>query len=361
MIQSTKFSGSLVRTTHTMRTPLQVAASAGHLPLVKLFMEVYHCDDSLIAPDGQIALRLAATNDHREVVDYLPARRGGGFLRWKAQHQIAIQRYKRALKSIYAFIKFFVWDVEKFLLWTCPKHMIVKPLMKSCNWCWENRKGFVPWCKRQVLATPERVKKAGNWIGNGVKKSGKWVWGGVKKVPKAVADAGKAVWKFGTVTLPKCLKKLGKWLWNLITTRIPRAIAIAGKWIWGGVASAGKALWNVILKLASLLHTAFSAVVTFFRELTLKDIWDGFCSFLKAIFVTFPKTLWKWIETFGDESYKFMKTILGELGECIWWIICILGYLVVYVPSKLWEVIQSMGQSFAKAWYEVLVWFRPKA
>ncbi|OBT87720.1 hypothetical protein VE02_04080 [Pseudogymnoascus sp. 03VT05] len=74
-------------TVHVFRTPLQQAASLGHLVLVKLVMETYHCDDSLVAPDGQTALRLAAENRHHEVVDYLPSRRSGGFRRWKHTHR----------------------------------------------------------------------------------------------------------------------------------------------------------------------------------------------------------------------------------------------------------------------------------
>jgi hypothetical protein len=54
----------------TERTPLQVAASMGNLTLVKLFIEVYHANDALIAPDGQLALRLAVANCHREVADF---------------------------------------------------------------------------------------------------------------------------------------------------------------------------------------------------------------------------------------------------------------------------------------------------
>jgi hypothetical protein len=42
----------------------------GNLVIVKILMEEYHCDDGLVASDGQIALRLAAQNGHREVVDF---------------------------------------------------------------------------------------------------------------------------------------------------------------------------------------------------------------------------------------------------------------------------------------------------
>src|SRR5215471_9821822 len=188
-----------------MRTPLQLAAAMGNLPLVKLFIEVYHCDDSQIAPDGQLALRLAAANGHRHVVDYLPVRRGGGWLRWKTQHEVAMHRARIAGQKIYAVLKFFLWDIEKFFLWTVPEYVIIKPLMKGCKWCWKNRKGFLPWCKHQVKETPVRAKRFGKWVWKGVKGTAKGAVNGVKKIPKAVSTASKAARKFTTITLPKAL------------------------------------------------------------------------------------------------------------------------------------------------------------
>jgi hypothetical protein len=313
-------------------------------------MEDYHCDDSLIAPDGQIALRLAAENGHREVVDYLPARRGGGFRRWQHHHQLAIQRAKTALKRIYRVFKFFLWDVEKFFLWSVPKHFIVQPLAKGCTWCWKNKHLFLPFCTHQVRQMPDRAKRLA-----------KWVWKGVKAIPKAIADTGKAVWKFGTATLPRWLKKLALWVWSVFTRRIPRAVAIVAKWIWDGLSSVGRAVLDAILKIVSLLHTVFEAVITFFRNLTLKDIWNGFRNLLHTVCITFPKTIWSWILQFSDTSFELMKAIFGNLGEVLWWIVYVIGWLATYVPRKLWVILQSLGHSFAKACYEVLVFIKPKA
>ena len=120
-------------------TPLQLAASIGHLVLVKILIEKYHADDSLIAPDGQIALRLAAENGHREVVDYLPSRRGGGFKRWKFKNRVQLDRIKGASVAVYHFGKLFVWDIYKFFCWTLPKNYIVKPARKFGVWCWTHK------------------------------------------------------------------------------------------------------------------------------------------------------------------------------------------------------------------------------
>jgi hypothetical protein len=326
----------------TFRTPLQLAASMGHLILVKLLMEQYHCDDSLIAPDGQIALRLAAENGHREVVDYLPSRRGGGFRRWKHKNKTAIRRAKRAAAGIGTFVKFFVWDIEKFFLWSVPKHLIVKPLVKTSTWCWKHRMEFGPWCLRQTRELPRRVVELGTWIGKAVKGIAKWLWRVMLKIPKAIKD-------------------IAVWIWELITIRLAKAVILLAHWVGSGLSSVAKVVWNAILKIVSFLSTVVTAIISFFRGLTLKDIWNGFCDALRAVFVALPKLIWSWIMSFGDASYKMMKLILGELGEILWYIGYGLWWVVMFIPRKLWIMLQSFGSVIAKAGYEVRVWMDPKA
>jgi hypothetical protein len=64
------------RSPRVRRTPLQIAAARGDLPMVKLLMETYHADDALVAPDGQVAFKLAVRNEQDPVFAYLPRRRG---------------------------------------------------------------------------------------------------------------------------------------------------------------------------------------------------------------------------------------------------------------------------------------------
>src|SRR4051812_12779747 len=78
------------------RTPLQAAAAGGNLALVRLLVTDFGADDGLLAPDGQLALRLAADGGHRDVVAFLPVRRGGACARWKTHHAVAWARIKRA-------------------------------------------------------------------------------------------------------------------------------------------------------------------------------------------------------------------------------------------------------------------------
>jgi len=65
------------------RTPLMCASDQGSLNICKILCETAFADPMLIAPDGQTAQRLAAKKGHKEIVQYLPAHRGGAWLRLK--------------------------------------------------------------------------------------------------------------------------------------------------------------------------------------------------------------------------------------------------------------------------------------
>lgn len=305
-------------------------------------MEEYHADDSLIAPDGQIALRLAADNGHREVVEYLPARRGGGFRRWKYKNRTAIRRAKRAGKAIGTFVKFFVWDIEKFFLWTVPKHTIVKPLMKACTWAWENRKAFGPWCVRQVREFPARVERFVKALGRGIVRIGK----GLRDL---------------IVEIPKLLKRLVLWIWKVLTVNLPKTVVFLAKMVGNGLASIAKVIWNAVLKVVSFLSTLVEAIVSFFRSLTLKDVWNGFCDALRAVFVALPKLIGHWIANFGESAYRIMKMALGEIGEILWYIGYGLIWVVMFIPRKIWVLLESFGNVLVRGGHEIRVWIDPKA
>ncbi len=302
-------------------------------------MEQYHSDDALVAPDGQIALRLAAENGHREIVDYLPTRRTGGLQRWQFKNRRSLRRIKRAGVNAGLFLKFFLFDVEKFFLWTVPKHVLVKPVAKACKWGWEHRKEVAPWCKYQIAELPRRIKRAGIAVRQGVKD----------------------VWRFLTVTLPAAITGSAAWMKEMVMVRLPKALKILAQWIASGFASLAKAIWNAVLKVVSFFSTVLSAIVSFFRALTLADIWNGFVEILRAVFVSFPKLMWEWMEAFGDASYKIMGTLFGLLGKAAWFVGLGVLWVITFLPKQLWKALQSIGASLAKAGYEVRVWFDTKA
>jgi hypothetical protein len=321
------------------QTPLQYAAELGNLAIVKLLMEK-GADDSMVAPDGQIALRLAASNGHRDIVAYLPRRRGGGFKRWKVKHGTAMRRCKRAAHSLYEVGRFCVYEVPRFFVWTIPKNVLLMPIVRALKWLHEHR-----------AEIPGMVADAMRKVWCGAKKAPGVVWQGLKKVPKFMKDLVSAIGKL----LRFCLAAT----WKLIS-RIPKATKIALVWLWEGMKKTGVAVGKTVVQLVSFLHTIGAAIANFFQRITIQDIFRGLAICLHAVFIDAPKAIWQWIYTFGEASMKVCKAMFGGMS----WLIlelfkCIVAALV-FVPRKLGEILVACGSSVRNGGKEVLVWIDPK-
>ena len=310
------------------RTPLQHAAQKGNLVLVKLLMEVYHADDSLVAPDGEIALRLAAAGGHREIVEYLPARRAGGWKRWTTQNQKSIHRAKKAFHDIYKFNKCLFYGVPRVILWEVPRWLVLKVIKPKLLWVWMHRMAII----RDIPRLCDRCLRA--------------VWGNVKDLPKDL-------WVFFTNDLPKAL-------WRLVK-RIPKLISHILRWAWQRLRSFFAAVKHAIERLAILLLTTIEAIWTFFRNLSLQDLWNSFCDVLEAIFVRFPKLLSENLESFVKLVGRCIVVACGSFGQVLVWLVELLYEGIIYIPRKLWTVIKSLGSSLGKGLREVKIWFNPKA
>ncbi len=312
-----------------------LAAGRGSLSLVKLLHEAPYCaNDALVAPDGQIALRLAAAGGHGAVVAYLPPRRAGGFLRFKAANASNIARTKKAARGILTFFRVALWEIPRFLLWCLPKDGVVLPFVQSFKWCLEHRSNFARWCRYQLADFPRKLQQ-----------TGKAAVRAVKNAPVFVAKAG---------------RRSGKWTWTLCTVRIPRATAIALPWIWSGLRTLGVTTWNIITLTVTFMHIVCLAAVTF-RGLRLRDIWHVIYEILYIILVTLPAAYSSWTWNFRRVSYRIMGALLGKFGEDLWEISMALGECVIfYVPMKIWVMLQSVGSALAIASHEVMVWINPK-
>lgn len=310
------------------RTPLMVAAERGHLALVKVLIEDYGAKHDLVAPDGAIALRLAAVNRHREIVQYLPHIRGGSWKRWKHVHHKQMERARRAAKRLFKFIWIVFWDFPKLLLYDAPKEL--------GRAVWERRqriKNFVKELpgkiKREIIAMPGHIKSAG-----------KAVWKGIKKIPSFVQSILQSIWK--------------------VLKTIPGAVMTILRWIGNGLKNIGEAIANIFVKLFSFLHTAVMAIVTFLRRVTLRDVWDGFCYLVRAVFVDAPKAIGAFILSFGKTTYDVLKAVFGSLGSCLWHIGLGVLWVIKYVPHRIWTIIEALGTSLVKAFEEVMVFVNPK-
>ena len=419
------------------RTPLMLAAAQGNLPIVRLLHEPpYAADDALVAPDGQIALRLAAAGGHTYIVAYLPAQRGGALRRCRVAQAANIARLRDSFEQFRMMMHFF--------LWTVPKYVLVRPGMRLCRWCWYTGRWFFWWCVGQIRELPGRVKRAGVAVYRSVKKvpklaarAGKAIWRAAKKVPDVVVRVTKKAWTFGTETLPRLAKematwiwellthtlpKLGKefvvalwsfltntlprwgeecvvalwnlltktlpnaaknlgvylwrvitqtlpkwghelgvWLWDILVVRIPHALSLALEWVWSGMKGLARDVWDIIGRTFSLLHTALEAVITFLRNVTLRDIWNAFCDLLRSVLVTLPKTIWSWVGSFADVSKEILQFLLGrKLGFVIWAVSYTLIDVAFFIPRKLFVVLQSLARSFTMIIRELILLIDPK-
>lgn len=302
------------------RTALQLAAETGSLAIVKILMEEFHADDSLIAPDGALALRLAAANGYREIVDYLPARRGGAWKRWRFAHREEMDRIRTALDKIGTFVVFFVWQVPKGAAQAAAK------MLKSA---WKRRHEFADWAKSQVKRLPLRLAAAAASIARGVRK------------------------------IPRLAKSVAFGIWRLIRA-VPTGVRVCANWVGDTLGKAGHWVVHVVKRTAAFFHTVVAAVLSWFRQTTLRDVWNGFCSVLQAVFVGFPTLLWSFVKSFGDVMYGFVGAVFGLLGLCLWGCVAGIVSLLCYIPCKIWQCIEAVGRMMAKTVEEILVFFAPK-
>ncbi|KPM43282.1 hypothetical protein AK830_g3264 [Neonectria ditissima] len=310
------------------RTPLQSAAEQGHLALVRVLMEDYGADDGLMAPDGAMALRLAAMNGHREIVEYLPARRGGSWLRWKTAHAEEMRRVRRALSSILYFVRVLVYELPKCLVYDIPTHI--------AKAAWRRRHRAAAWCKK----LPSRAKRF------------------AMRLPSRLKHGAQSVWK-GAKEIPQLLKEVALALWRLLKA-IPGAIKAFLLWIGRGLKSVGKAIFSVLARVVSLLHTALSAVLSFFRSITLKDVWDGICSVLRAIFIDTPQAIFGVFVSFGKMTYEVMVRLFGCVGWILWHIGVVILEFFAYLPRMVWRCFAAIGRSIRRAYQEVMAYLDPK-
>jgi len=308
--------------TMVFRSPLMCAAENGNLTIVKLLMETYGADDGIVAPDGELALRLAASHGHREIVKYLPTRRRGGWKRWKTKHQKAMKRIVQAGKGIYSFFWMLGFEIPKFFLWSIPKHCIVLPAIDGIKWLHLHR-----------AELPERIVA---WM--------KKVWIRLKKFPEEL-------WDFN--------KHLAKFTWTGIK-RLPKSLKIALLWAYTGLKEVASAITHILTRLWSFLHTAFAAMASFFHNVTLKDVWDGFKSFLRSLFVDGPKKIWEWVRRFEKMTLKMLEVMWGCTGWMLWMLLRGIVEVFIYVPRKLFVILVSAAGSVRSAFKEVLIWINPK-
>ena len=317
-----------------LRTPLMIAALKGYLPIVKLlYSPPCNADHALCAPDGQTALRLAADNGHREIVDFLPSLRKGGFRRFKSQHAASMHNIGLMLITPRQIFWGLVWYLPKALIYDIPKWAVKES--------WRMGKHFV------TVAIP----RMGRYL--------------IYQFPKFVIRTAVSIWRGLTVHLPRAIKHIGIFIWKIITVHIPNMITYT-MWalkefftVWLKMFAIG--CWNHLVKgiltIMSLIHSILEAIVTFFRTITLKDIWNGFVQVLHWLFVEVPMAIAKGFDMALQRVFRGIQCVFG-LGGVIFFYV--LFALVVMPPIHLCRIMLEYSKIPICAGKEILIWFNPK-
>lgn len=300
-------------------TPLQLAAGLGRLSLVKVLREECGADHTFVAPKGETALWLARRFKHREVVDYLPAVKAGGWVRFRSSRESEVERLLIAMRRscMLRLIRWFVWDLPKGVLWDLPRE------------AWRSRERIKKWCVRQVVKFPGRAKRAVKALGRGIKKT------------------------------PEVLRKMAKEMWKFLRA-IPPALAVFAAWVTHGAKAVGQAVGDTFKAVFGVIHTAFAAVADWFRTMTLKDVVNGVTAVLETVFVRLPLAVWSFIGNFGEMAWQFAKKFPMYLGLLCYFIAYALWWAVKWPAAASWRVISAVGRVVAKMFDEIIICFDPK-
>lgn len=292
------------------RTPLMLAAATGQLVIVRMLVEEFGADDAVVGPKGETALRLAAEAGHRDVVRYLPARRGGAWRRLR--HSKEVVALRRAAKAVGKVVSFLGWDLPRLLLVDIP--------WEGSRWLWKRR---------------HRV--------------GLWVVRVVKGIPTGLKDMAKGL-RSGLKALPRSLWRLMVW----ISQAVPRGWIILSKGLMEGVKRVAHAFAFAARRVVSVLHSFFAAVITLLKNIKLRDVGHDLLVAMEALFVKLPRALWTFISQLFVVADRAIKACFSSY--------CIRTLLKLFsiVPQTFWLMLESLWASFGRGLDELITLVNPK-
>lgn len=326
-----------------MRTPLMAAASQGSLPLVRLLYNDLKADDTVVAPDGVIALRLAVLGNHTEIIALLPSRRRGGWLRFKHSQRKAMRRIRKAGYALYRLVRFFVWDLPKFFVWDIPKACLpslkqaIKAIPRIPSAIYRLTKWLVKGLWKVILKLPQ-------FIATFAKK----LWATIKEVPSFCVEFIKGLW---TVA-----KAITRWLWKFITHTIPQLLRSTIIFVGQKLTATGRFLLQLLMDIASFFHTLLTAIITCFKAVTLKDIVHA----LSVVFVSIPRWIWKTIQDVAVAIKNGTIWTLEQMGDLVHCLVRLIWELCLWIPKKVGQIAVGIGEIGVAGVREIAWWINPK-
>ncbi|GMK54018.1 hypothetical protein CspeluHIS016_0106040 [Cutaneotrichosporon spelunceum] len=348
------------------RTPLMLSAAGGHLAMLKLLLDA-GADDSTIAPDGQMALRLAAEHGHRALVDVLPSRRGGAWRRFMHHNEENIHRAKQAGKNvakvIHHSLKFVLWHLPKFLFWDMwvllarsfgpgIRRAAAAARRELCRLPGHTRAlgGFIKsspaWIAKQARATATQCKRA------------------LAATPTALRQAAKATAECGAKsarTLASIARALARYLWDRMLD-VPGVLKLVWKWVVESGMRVGRSLAVLAVMPVGLLHTVAMAVVALLaraRNVTFCDVRHAVVALGRAA-VDVPRQIWRALVVLNEVAYAALVTVFGWVGFIAYGIAFVAIWAVTFVPFQLARIVLAAGRSVRMGVHEVAVLINPK-
>lgn len=103
-----------------------------------------------------------------------------------------------------------------------------------------------------------------------------------------------------------------------------------------------------------------SAIIDFFRSITLADVIAGLKIVLRLI-LELPLMLWKGLQALGRGIHATLASLFGCLYWAVYYIILGLAYVACYVPKRIGRIIIHIAGAIAQAHRELWVWISPKS
>lgn len=295
-------------------TPLMLAAATGQLAIVKLLVGDFNADDGAVGAQGETALWLAARAGHRDVVAYLPARRGGSWKRLR--HSKEVRALRRAVVTAGQVVKFVGWTVPRCLVFEIPRGI-----------------GKMVWRRRWDI-----------W---------KFFVRVVREFPRFLVDSAKGFWKF-VKELPRDVRRVVMWIYRAV----PRAWNVLWKGLRDGAKKVGAAVAYAAQRLISALHSFFIAVITRLKEVKLKDLGHDLLVAMQALLVNLPGA----IRAFMSESVAVLGRAFKALfTNClVRTLLTVVTYLVCLVPRTIWNILESLWAFLGRGVEELITLVNPK-
>jgi len=111
--------------------------------------------------------------------------------------------------------------------------------------------------------------------------------------------------------------------------------------------------------IVSFIHTLVSAIVDFFRSITLADIIAGLKTIIRGI-MELPKLLWRGLKALGRGIHATLVAFFGALYWCIYYIMWGLWWVCTFVPKRIGRIIMQIAGGIGKAFKELWVFISPK-